>query len=232
MRMRRKRNLDERLAAVKDFIIERTILDLNMKTSVEKKDYIDFVKVFGNSNPIELEIGCGKGQFVCELARRNPSVNYIAIEMLSNVIVEACEKAKKQNLSNVKFMIIRAECLESYFPDNSVSRIYLNFSTPLPQKGYEKQRLTHRKFLEIYSKILVDGGEIHQKTDSKSLFEFSIAEYSQSGYMLKDISLDLLNSDCKDNIMTEHEIKFNQMDMPIYRIVAYLPNANREKKTV
>ncbi|MBD5086853.1 MAG: tRNA (guanosine(46)-N7)-methyltransferase TrmB [Clostridiales bacterium] len=226
MRMRRKHNLDERLAAVNDYIIERTILDLNMKTSVEKKDYIDFVKTFGNDNPVELEIGCGKGQFICELATKNPNVNYIAIEMLSNVIVEACEKAKKFNIPNVRFMIIRAECLESYFPNHSVSKIYLNFSTPLPQKGYEKQRLTHRKFLEIYSRLLTDGGEIHQKTDSKSLFEFSIAEYSQSGFHLKDVSLDLLNSDCIDNIMTEHELKFAQMDMPIYRVVAYLPKKN------
>ena len=227
MRMRRKRNLDERLAAVSDYIIERTILDLNMKTSVEKKDYVDFAKVFGNDNKVELEIGCGKGQFICELATRNPNVNYIAIEMLSNVIVEACEKAKNFNIPNVRFMIIRAECLESYIPDHSISKIYLNFSTPLPQKGYEKQRLTHRKFLEIYSRLLVEGGEICQKTDSKSLFEFSIAEYSQSGYHLKDISLDLLNSDCIDNIMTEHEIKFAQMNMPIYRIVAYLPLNNK-----
>lgn len=229
MRMRRKRNLDERLSAVSDYIIERTILDLNMKTSVEKKDYIDYMQVFGNGNRVELEIGCGKGLFITELAKRNPNVNYIAIEMLSNVIVEACEKAQKANLSNVRFMIIRAECLQSYIPEHTVSRIYLNFSTPLPQKGYEKQRLTHRKFLEIYSKLLVDGGEINQKTDSKSLFEFSIAEYSQSGFLLKDISLDLLNSDCKNNIMTEHEHKFVQMDMPIYRIVAYLPDKREDR---
>lgn len=226
--MRRKRNLDERLSAVGGYIIERTILDRNMKTSVEQKDYIDYRKVFGNFNPVELEIGCGKGQFICELARRNPGVNYIAIEMLSNVIVEACEKAKKMELSNVKFMIIRAECLESYIPDRTISKIYLNFSTPLPQKGYEKQRLTHRKFLKVYSRLLVDGGEIHQKTDSKSLFEFSIAEFSQSGYILKNISLDYLNSDCKNNIMTEHELKFAEMDMPIYRLEAYLPDISRE----
>ena len=229
MRMRRKRNLDERLSAVSDYIIERTILDLNMKTSVEKKDYIDYKQVFGNENRVELEIGCGKGLFITELAKRNPNVNYIAIEMLSNVIVEACEKAQKANLSNVRFMIIRAECLQSYIPEHTVSRISLNFSTPLLQKGYQKQRLTNRKFLEIYSRLLVDGGEIHQKTDSKSLFEFSIAEYSQSGFLLKDISLDLLNSNCKNNIMTEHERKFVQMDMPIYRIVAYLPDKREDR---
>jgi len=187
MRMRRKRNLDERLAAVKDYIIQRTIFELNMKTAIQQKDYIDYSKVFGNDGRVELEIGCGKGKFITELARRNPDVNFIAVEMLSNVVVEACEKAKKDGLKNVKFMIIRAECLESYIPSNSISRIYLNFSTPLPQKGYEKQRLTHRKFLDIYKKILTDDGEIHQKTDSKSLFEFSVAEFSQNGFALKNV---------------------------------------------
>ncbi len=221
MRMRRKRNLDERLAAVKDYIIQRTIFELNMKTAIQQKDYIDYSKVFGNDGRVELEIGCGKGKFITELARRNPDVNFIAVEMLSNVVVEACEKAKKEGLKNVKFMIIRAECLESYIPSNSISRIYLNFSTPLPQKGYEKQRLTHRKFLDIYKKILTDDGEIHQKTDSKSLFEFSVAEFSQNGFALKNVCLDLLHSDCKNNIMTEYELKFAEMYMPIYRLEAY-----------
>ncbi|MDE6189713.1 MAG: tRNA (guanosine(46)-N7)-methyltransferase TrmB [Clostridia bacterium] len=223
MRMRRKRNLDERLAAVSDYIIERTVLDKNMRTSIEQKDYVDFCKVFGNSNPVELEIGCGKGAFIVTLAKRNPNVNYLAIEMLSNVIVEACEKAKKENLKNVRFMILRAECLESYVPEKSISKIYLNFSTPLPQKGYEKQRLTHAKFLNIYKRLLIGGGEICQKTDSPFLFEFSLVQYSSCGYILKDVKLDLLRSNCENNIMTEYELKFAQMDAPIYRIVAYLP---------
>lgn len=230
MRMRRKRNLDGRLAAVSDYIIERTVLEKNMLVAVEQKDYIDFRKVFGNSNSVELEIGCGKGLFIITLARLNPNINYLAVEMMSNVVVEACEKAAKEGLKNVRFMIIRAECLESYVPDNSISKIYLNFSTPLPQKGYEKQRLTHGKFLQIYKKLLVAGGEIYQKTDSASLFEFSLVQYSSAGFLLKDIRLDLLHSDVKDNIMTEYEIKFARMDMPIYRIVVYLPQ--QEKASV
>ena len=227
MRMRRKHNLDERLEEVSDLIIERTIADLNMKTSVAKKDYIDFKKVFGNDNAVELEIGCGKGMFITNLAKSNPDVNYIAIEMLSNVIVEACERAKKEGLSNVRFMILRAECLQSYFPPHSVSRIYINFPTPLPQKGYEKQRLTNAKFLNIYKDILAHGGEIHHKTDNTNMFEYSICELSQNGFALKNVTLDLHNSGFDGNIMTEHEIKYTDMNMPIYRLEAYLPESNK-----
>ena len=227
MRMRRKHNLDERLESVSDLIIERTIDDLNMKTSVEKKDYIDFKEVFGNDNPIELEIGCGKGRFITDLAKSKSDVNFIAIEMLSNVIVEACERVKNEGLKNVRFMILRAECLQSYFPPHSVSRIYINFPTPLPQKGYEKQRLTNRKFLNIYKDILTKEGEIYHKTDNKGMFEYSICELSQNGFALKNLTLDLHSTDCKDNIMTEHEYKYKEMNMPIYKLEAYLSENNK-----
>ncbi|MDE5654244.1 MAG: tRNA (guanosine(46)-N7)-methyltransferase TrmB [Clostridia bacterium] len=227
MRMRRKHNLDERLEAVRHLIIERTIEDLNMKTSVSQKDYINFKEVFGNDNPVHLEIGCGKGRFIAGLARFRPDVNFIAIEMLSNVIVEACERIDKEGLKNVRFMILRAECLPSYFPPHSVSKIYINFPTPLPQKGYEKQRLTNKKFLEIYKDILAMGGEIYHKTDNRGMFEYTVCELSQNGFALKNLTLDLHNSDCKDNIMTEHEYKYTEMDMPIYKLEAYLPERNK-----
>lgn len=222
MRMRRKHNLDDRLEEVKDYILQRTIEDRNMKTSVEQKDYIDYKKVFGNDNEVELEIGCGKGRFITELAIRRPDVNFIAIEMLSNVIVEAVEKAKKNNLKNIKFMILRAECLPSYIPEKSISRIYINFPTPLPQKGYEKQRLTNRKFLNMYKTLLKDDGEIQQKTDNRGMFEYSLCEFSQSGYGLREVNLDLLNSPSwANNIMTEHEKKYTDMLMPIYKLIAF-----------
>lgn len=226
MRMRRKHNLDDRLAEVKDYILERTISDRNMKTSVEIKDYIDYQKVFGNDNPVELEIGCGKGRFITELAKRRPDINFIAIEMLSNVIIDGVEKAKKDNLKNIKFMILRAECLPSYIREKSISRIYINFPTPLPQKGYEKQRLTNRKFLEMYKTLLKDDCDIQLKTDNRGMFEFSLCEFSQSGFGFKEVYLDLLNSpNQENNIMTEHEKKYSDMLMPIYKLVA-LPNKN------
>ena len=135
MRMRRKRNLDERLSAVSDYIIERTILDLNMKTSVEKKDYIDYMQVFGNGNRVELEIGCGKGLFITELAKRNPNVNYIAIEMLSNVIVEACEKAKREGLTNLRFMILQSGVSAKLISCQSRCRRYISISHASSAKG-------------------------------------------------------------------------------------------------
>lgn len=223
MRMRRKHNLDERLEQVKDYILERTIEDRNMKTSVEIKDYLDYRIIFGNDNPVELEIGCGKGRFINEMAKRHPDTNFIAIEMLSNVIVDACEKAKKENLKNLKFMILRAECLPSYIPEHSLRRIYINFPTPLPQKGYEKQRLTNRKFLSMYKTLLAKGGDIYHKTDNRGMFEFSVCEFSQSGFGLKDVTLDLLNSPlAENNIMTEHEKKYSDMLMPIYKLTAFV----------
>lgn len=222
MRMRRKHNLDERLEEARDYLLERTIADRNMKTSVEIKDYLDYHKIFGNDNRVELEIGCGKGRFINELARRHPDTNFIAIEMLSNVIIDAMEKAKKDNIANLRFMILRAECLPSYIPEHSLARIYINFPTPLPQKGYEKQRLTNRKFLAMYKTLLADDGEIEQKTDNRGMFEYSLCEFSQSGYGLKDISLDLLNSPAAEtNVMTEHEKKYSDMDMPIYKLTAF-----------
>lgn len=221
MRMRRKHNLDERLEQVKDYILERTIADRNMKTSVEIKDYIDYKKVFGNDNKVELEIGCGKGRFINELAKRHPDTNFIAIEMLSNVIVDGCERAQKENLKNLKFMILRAECLPSYIPKHSLNKIYINFPTPLPQKGYEKQRLTNRKFLAMYKTLLNKDGSIEQKTDNRGMFEYSLCEFSQGGFYLKEVSLDLLNSPMsQNNIMTEHEKKYSDMLLPIYKLTA------------
>lgn len=228
--MRRKHNLDERLAQVDELIMERTVKDLNMKTSVENKDYVDFQKTFGNANRVELEIGCGKGLFITRLAAANPDVNYIAIEMLSNVIVEACERVKKEGLKNVRFMILRAECLQSYISSHTISRIYINFPTPLPQKGYEKQRLTNKKFLRIYKDLLTNDGEICLKTDNEMMFEYSICELSQNGFALKDVCFDLRNSDCDENIMTEHEIKYTDMDLPIHRLQAYVSGKEQNEK--
>lgn len=220
MRMRRKRNLDERLSNAKEYFLQVTIDDKNMKTAVLQKDYINYAEVFGNDNEVELEVGCGKGGFIIEMAKRFPDKNFIAIEKLSNIIVEGCEKAKEEGLKNVRFMTLRAECLQSYIPDNSISTIHINFPTPLPQKGYEKQRLTNKKFLQIYKSILKKDGKIYHKTDNMQLFEYSLCQLSECGYLIEQVNLDLANSDCKDNVLTEHEIKYTQMNLPIYRVVA------------
>lgn len=222
--MRRKAHLEERLAACEATgrLLILNCEDRHFQRAVEKKEYLDFEKLFGNENPVVLEIGAGKGQFCCELAGREPDVNIIAVEKSSNVIVDAAERAIKLDLPNLILIRCDAEYLEKYIPDGSISRIYLNFSCPFPKKSYAPHRLTHRRFLEIYKKLLNRGGEIHQKTDNREFFEFSIEEFSECGFTLKNISLDLHNSDYECNIVTEYEKRFSDLGQPIYRLEAYL----------
>lgn len=221
MRMRRKKNLDSRLAEC-DNLFEIITDELNFTEAVKKKEYLDFEKIFGNSNPIVIEVGCGKGQFACEYAKANPEQNVIAVEKYGNVIVNACEKAQSMGLQNLFFIKGNAEYLTKYIPDSTAQRIFLNFSCPFPKNKYAAHRLTHKRFLDIYRQLLAPGGEIHQKTDNMHFFEFSIQEFSENGFALKNISLDLHSSGIEDNIVTEYEERFSSMGMPIYRLEAYI----------
>lgn len=221
MRMRKKKHLDERLANC-DNVITLYSDDSNFVTALEKKEYIDTEALFGNSNPVVLEVGCGKGRFACELAKRNPDINVLALEKCSNVLVIACESAMKEGITNLRFLDTGAEYLEKYIRPQSVERIYLNFSCPYPKKRYANHRLTNERFLKSYKVILKEGAEIHQKTDNMHFFEYSIEQFTGSGFSLKNVSLDLHNSDFEGNIETEYEQKFASMGMPIYRLEAYL----------
>lgn len=224
MRMRRKANLEQRL----DSCVENGKLiilnceDRNFKTSVMQKEYIDLKALFGNSNPVVMEIGAGKGQFCCELANRRPDINVLAVERTSNVIVDAAEKAIKMDLPNLYLLRCDAEYLEKFIPEASISELYLNFSCPFPKKSYAQHRLTHRKFLEIYKHLLAPNAFICQKTDNREFFEFSICEFSGCGFVLKNVSLDLHASNFEGNIMTEYEKRFSDMGQPIYRLEAYI----------
>lgn len=222
MRMRRKRNLDQRLADCKDKLFEIITDELNFEKAIQNKEYIDFDKIFGNDNPTVLEIGCGKGKFACEYAKAHPEQNVIAVEKYGNVIVEACERAIEDGIDNLYFIKGNAEYLPKYIKDGSVERIFLNFSCPFPKNKYAIHRLTHHRFLSIYRLLLCEGGEIHQKTDNMHFFEFSIEEFSQNGFALKNVSLDLHRIGFEDNIMTEYEARFSSMGMPIYRLEAYI----------
>lgn len=222
MRMRKKKYLEERLQAVSDYLYIINTEDRNFNTAVLEKEYIDFQKWFGNSNPIYLEIGCGKGKFACEYAKAHPEINIIAVEKSANVIVIACEMAKEMGLLNLKFIAGSAEYLEKFIPQNSIRGIFLNFSCPFPKKAYATHRLTHSRFLESYKKLMCDGAEIHQKTDNMHFFEFSLEQFSSCGFALKNVSLDLHNSGFEGNIMTEYESKFVALGLPIYRLEAYI----------
>ncbi len=229
MRMRKKKHLDERLDTCGNYFIKVMTDDLNFETSIEKKELFNFEEMFGNNNPVELEIGCGKGTFVNTKAEENPDVNFLAVEKIGNVIVSACEEAKNKELKNVKFLKCSAEYLEKYIPEKSISRIYLNFSCPYPKNKYKSHRLTNSRFLKIYSKILADGAEIHQKTDNMHFFEYSIEEFSSFGFALKNISLDLHKSDFEGNIVTEYEKRFSEQGFPIYRLEAYLKEGTQNE---
>lgn len=222
MRMRKKKNLNERLERVSDILFTSDIEDRNFNTAKDIKEYIDFNAWFDREAPLYLEIGCGKGKFACEFALQNPDINLIAVEKSGNVLVEACEKAQKMGLSNVRFIKASAEYLEKYIKDESIERIYLNFSCPFPKNAYASHRLTYKKFLKIYKRIMKKGAEIHQKTDNMHFFEFSIEQFSGEHFSLKNVSLDLHNSDFEGNIETEYEHRFASLGQPIYRLEAYL----------
>ena len=206
-----------------DFLVARgTNGILNMKEAAENfRALIDFETTFKNGNPVALEIGCGKGGFVMAMAEKYPSVNFLALEKMSNVILTPLEETAKRGLENVRYMNIRAECLPCYIPEKSLDTIYLNFSTPLPKLGYATQRLTHRNFLEVYKKLLKDGGRIIQKTDDKDFFEFSLEEYKACGFTLESVSYDLHeNGNPEWNIVTEYEQKWIERGLPIHRVEA------------
>lgn len=222
MRMRKKKNLKERLAAVSDYLYVSECDDRNFKTAINDKAYIDFDLWFEKLQPLYLEVGCGKGKFACEYAASHPEINLIAVEKDSNVIVAACETAQKMNLKNVRFIKCSAEYIERHIKPNVIERIFLNFSCPFPKNKYASHRLTHNGFLEIYKRIMKPDAEIHQKTDNMHFFEFSIEQFSGSGFALKNVSLDLHNSDFEGNITTEYEQKFVSQGLPIYRLEAYI----------
>ncbi|MDQ0161018.1 tRNA (guanosine(46)-N7)-methyltransferase TrmB [Aeribacillus alveayuensis] len=174
-------------------------------------------KLFGNHHPIHIEVGTGKGQFIVEMAKRNPNINYIGIELYQSVIVSALQKLEEEKLPNLKLLNVNARDLTEIFAPSEVERVYLNFSDPWPKKRHEKRRLTHKSFLTIFENILVEGGEIHLKTDNQGLFEYSLKSFSEYGLLLTFVSLDLHNSDFEGNIMTEYEEKFSKKGQRIYR---------------
>ncbi len=174
-------------------------------------------EVFDNTQPLHIEIGTGKGRFITGMAKANPNINYIGIEVQNSIIVTALEKIIDEELTNVKLMNVNAADLQKYFEKGEVDRVYLNFSDPWPKVRHAKRRLTFESFLKIYENILVDEGEIHFKTDNQGLFEYSLMSFSQYGLLLKEVSLDLHHSPFEGNIMTEYEKKFSQKGNRIYR---------------
>ncbi|WP_214888406.1 tRNA (guanosine(46)-N7)-methyltransferase TrmB [Exiguobacterium sp. s142] len=175
---------------------------------------------FGNDNPLFIEVGSGKGQFVLGMAQQFPDANFIAIELFESVAVSIVQKLVETPMPNVRVLTVDAKQLVDYFEAGEVDRVYLNFSDPWPKTRHAKRRLTYKTFLATYEAILPRGGEIHFKTDNRSLFEYSLESMSQYGMYFTDISLDLHANEPGDNVRTEYEERFSAMGQPIYRMEA------------
>ncbi|MCI5588431.1 MAG: tRNA (guanosine(46)-N7)-methyltransferase TrmB [Lachnospiraceae bacterium] len=179
-------------------------------------------EIFHNDKPIHIEIGMGKGKFIMELASQNPDINYIGIEKYSSVLIRALEKREALESDNLMFLRMDAENIEDYFAPEEVARIYLNFSDPWPKDRHSKRRLTSREFLKRYDKILAKDGILQFKTDNRPLFDFSLEEIKESGWILDEYTFDLhKNGPAANNIMTEYEEKFYNLGNPICKLVAH-----------
>lgn len=179
-------------------------------------------EIFHNNKPIHIEIGMGKGKFIMELASQNPDINYIGIEKYSSVLIRALEKRESLESDNLMFLRMDAENIEDYFAPEEVARIYLNFSDPWPKDRHSKRRLTSREFLKRYDKILAKDGILQFKTDNRPLFDFSLEEIKESGWILDEYTFDLhKNGPAANNIMTEYEEKFYNLGNPICKLVAH-----------
>lgn len=181
--------------------------------------------IFGNQNPIHIEIGMGKGKFIMELARQNPRINYVGIEKYSSVLLRALQKMEAEPLENIRFIRMDAENICEMFDSQEVSKIYLNFSDPWPKDRHAKRRLTSRQFFERYRKILSSSGTVEFKTDNTALFDFSLEEVKEAGWKLDAFTRNLHQDKAmmQGNVMTEYEEKFSAMGNPIYKLIASLP---------
>lgn len=176
--------------------------------------------LFQNDQPIHLEIGTGKGQFIAGMAKQHPEINFIGIEVVKSVIVSAIQKVLDEELKNVFLLNINAKDVRDIFAENEITTIYLNFSDPWPKNRHEKRRLTYHTFLEQYKHILHPDGEIILKTDNQGFFEYSLVSFSQFGMKLEEVSLDLHALNDPLNVMTEYEEKFSKKGQRIYRCKA------------
>lgn len=209
MRVRKRKGAEEHLANHPQYVI--------LEPEAAKGKWHE---LFGNDNPIHIEVGSGKGAFITGMAQQNPDINYIGIDIQLSVLSYALDKVLASGAENVKLLRVDGLALTNYFADGEVDMMYLNFSDPWPKSRHEKRRLTYKTFLDTYKQILPENGEIHFKTDNRGLFEYSLTSFSQYGMVLNKVWLDLHASDYEGNVMTEYERKFSEKGQVIYRVEA------------
>jgi len=215
MRLRKVKNADLILKSHPEFVIQ--------EPCKHKGRWRD---AFASSNPVRLEIGAGKGQFIIETARRDPETNYIAIEKFDSVLVRILEKLLENPLDNVLLIQIDAAAIGTVFVPGEVERIYLNFSDPWPKRRQAKYRLTHPNFLNIYKSILQDEGKICFKTDNFAFFEYTMMSFNHDpDFRILDYSLDL-TLEQQANVETEFEVRFKAQGKPIYYLEVSLSRSD------
>lgn len=219
MRLRGRKGIRENLEAQPELVV--------LEADSYKGRWREF---FGNDNPIYIELGMGKGRFISQMSGLNPQYNYIGVDMYDELLRRASEKARmvweeKGESSPPNLALLRAniEEIETMFEPGEVERVYLNFSDPWPKSKHARRRLTHSRFLAKYAELLNEHGEIHFKTDSRSLFEFSLNSFSESELLMRNISLDLHRDGIREDlVLTEYESKFIEKGQPIYRLEALI----------
>lgn len=219
MRIRRKKNLEDRLSAANGYLLRADTDILDAREARQNKDILNFEQIFGNANPVSLEIGCGKGGFIIEVAKRNPAKNFLAVELLDNIIVMAAESAQKEGVKNLRFFTCGADYLSRYIKEGSIERIFLNFSPPYNGSRYENRRLTKDSLVADYKDFLKCGGEVFQKTDDKIFFDYSFLQFEKHGYSVTDVSEDI-NCGNIENVQSEYERKFRNSGVSVYALIA------------
>jgi tRNA (guanine-N7-)-methyltransferase len=180
-----------------------------------------WAKLFGNNNPIEIEVGMGKGKFIMELAQAHPEINYIGIERYPSVLLRGLQKRAELELSNIWFLCVDAKELAEVFEQGEVNKIYLNFSDPWPKDRHAKRRLTSPEFMAVYDQILAQDGSVEFKTDNQGLFEYSLEAIPAAGWQITEKTFDLHNSPMAEgNVMTEYETKFVEKGNAICKLIA------------
>ena len=195
-----------------------------IKNEIEQKG--KWHTVLNPENPIHIEIGMGKGQFLLTLAKENPSINYIGIERYSSVLLRALERfdndEEYKDVNNIRFICMDAFTLPDVFGEGEVAKIYLNFSDPWPKARHAGRRLTSTRFFGQYDKVLAQDGVVEFKTDNSQLFEFSLEQVAEAGWKLLAHTYDLHHDEKMNvgNIMTEYEQKFSSLGNPIHKLIA------------
>lgn len=203
----------------------------NAKEIVENSKYFvdnpeeksgKWIEIFGNDNPIHIEIGMGKGKFIINMAKKYPNINFIGIEKYDSVLVKAVKQLDELdgNIPNLKLLLYDADNISEVFC-NEIERIYLNFSDPWPKSKHEKRRLTSQNFLKKYDNLFVNRKDIIQKTDNRNFFDFSLQSIEEYGYTIDEITYDLYSLNDESNVPTEYEEKFNSRGIKINRLKAH-----------